>query len=123
VSLLALPLTAVLTLHLSPGGMGLLTAAGYAPHLLFSLLAGGWIDRSSRRRLIMITADVGRAVVVASVPLAVALGVLSPAHLYLVGAVRPVRHLAAGAAHPARGAARRQRAPQHQPGRRAGRWA
>jgi MFS family permease len=84
VSLLALPLTAVLTLHLSPGGMGLLTAAGYAPHLLFSLLAGGWIDRSSRRRLIMITADVGRAVVVGSVPLAVALGVLSPAHLYLV---------------------------------------
>jgi MFS family permease len=84
VSLLALPLTAVLTLHLSPGGMGLLTAAGYAPHLLFSLLAGGWIDRSSRRRLIMITADVGRALVVASVPLAVALGVLSPAHLYLV---------------------------------------
>ncbi|HEX6673828.1 MAG TPA: MFS transporter, partial [Actinomycetes bacterium] len=61
VSLLALPLTAVLTLHLTAAGMGLLTFAGYAPHLLLSLLAGGWIDRSSRRRLIMITADVGRA--------------------------------------------------------------
>jgi hypothetical protein len=31
VSLLALPLTAMLTLHLTAAGMGLLTAAGYAP--------------------------------------------------------------------------------------------
>lgn len=78
VSLLALPLTAVLTLHLTPGEMGLLTAAGYAPHLLLSLLAGSWIDRSSRRRLVMIGADVGRALVLASIPLAVKLGAPSP---------------------------------------------
>jgi len=83
ISLLALPLTAVLTLHLDAGEMGLLTAAGYAPHLLFSLLAGGWIDRSSRRRLIMIGADLARALVLASIPLAVELGALTSAHLYL----------------------------------------
>ena len=83
VSLLALPLTAVLTLHLDAAGMGLLTAAGYAPHLLLSLLAGGWIDRSSRRRVIMIAADVGRALVLASIPLAARLGALTPGQLYL----------------------------------------
>ena len=83
VSLLALPLTAVLTLDLTAGEMGLLTAAGYAPHLLLSLLAGSWIDRSSRRRLIMVGADVGRALVLASIPIAVKLGVLTSAHLYL----------------------------------------
>jgi MFS family permease len=83
VSLLALPLTAVLTLHLTAGEMGLLTAAGYAPHLVLSLLAGGLIDRSSRRRLIMVAADLGRALLLASIPLAVKLGALTPRHLYL----------------------------------------
>jgi hypothetical protein len=83
VSLLALPLTAVLTLHLNAAEMGLLTAAGYAPHLLLSLLAGSVIDRSSRRRQIMIGADLARALVLASIPLAVELGVLTSAHLYL----------------------------------------
>src|ERR671937_1408279 len=74
VSLLALPLAAVLTLDASPGEMGLLTALGWLPHLLFSLFAGVWIDRQGRRRRIMIAADVGRAAILASVPVAAGLG-------------------------------------------------
>ena len=48
VTLLALPLVAVLTLDASAAQMGLLTAAELMPHLLFSLFAGVWIERRSR---------------------------------------------------------------------------
>ena len=84
VSLLALPLAAVLTLDASPGEMGLLTALGWLPHLLFSLFAGVWIDRQGRRRRIMIAADVGRAAILASVPVAAGLGGLAIGQLYAV---------------------------------------
>src|SRR5688572_10932392 len=40
ITLIALPLTAVLFLDASPVQMGLLRSAGLAPHLLFGLLAG-----------------------------------------------------------------------------------
>jgi len=45
VSLLAIPLTAVLVLRASPIQMGMLTAAEMLPSLLFGLLAGVWVDR------------------------------------------------------------------------------
>jgi MFS family permease len=84
VTLLALPLAAVLTLDASPFQMGLLATLGWLPHLLFSLNAGLWIDRRGRRRQTMIAADLGRALVLASVPLAYALDVLTMAQLYVV---------------------------------------
>jgi MFS family permease len=84
ISLLALPLLAVLVLRASPAEMGYLTAAGLAPHLVFSLLAGVWVDRRRRRRYVMIGADIGRAVLVASIPVAYALGMLDMPHLYVV---------------------------------------
>ena len=65
--------------------MGFLTAAGLLPHLLFSLVAGVWLDRVRRRRRLMIAADLGRAVLIATIPAAYALGVLSIAQLYVVG--------------------------------------
>jgi MFS family permease len=77
VTLLALPLVAVLTLDASAAEMGLLTAAQLAPHLLFSLFAGVWVERSQRRRRLMIVADVGRALLLASVPLAAAFDLLT----------------------------------------------
>jgi MFS family permease len=77
VTLLALPLVAVLTLDASAAEMGLLGAAGLAPHLFFSLFAGVWIERSQRRRRLMIVADVGRALLLASVPLAAAFDLLT----------------------------------------------
>ena len=48
--MIAIPLVGVLGLHAGPGGMGLLTAAGWAPNLLLSLHAGAWVDRSGRYR-------------------------------------------------------------------------
>jgi predicted MFS family arabinose efflux permease len=85
ITYLALPLVAVLTLDASAAQMGLLVAAELVPNLLFSLFAGVWIERSQRRRHLMIVADVARAVLLASVPLAAAFGVLSFPQLYAVG--------------------------------------
>jgi MFS family permease len=84
---LALPLAAVLTLSAGPLAMGVLTAAGTAPYLVVALPAGVWIDRLRRRRRLMILADLGRAALLASVPLAYALGVLGIAQLFAVALV------------------------------------
>jgi MFS family permease len=78
---LALPLTAALTLTATPAQMGILGAAQYAPALLLGLFAGVWIDRV-RRRPILILADVGRAFLLASIPVAILLGAHSMNYLY-----------------------------------------
>jgi len=83
VALIALPLTAVLVLDASAAEMGLLTAAGLFPYLLFSLHAGAWVDRRGERRQKMIAADVGRALIVASVPIVYALDVLTIEQLFV----------------------------------------
>jgi MFS family permease len=85
VTLLALPLVAVLLLDVSAAQMGYLSAAVLLPNLLVPLHAGAWVDRHGRRRRLMITADLGRAALLATVPLAWALGALSLAQLYAVG--------------------------------------
>ena len=84
ISLLAIPLVAVLALDASAAQMGYLTAAGWLPYLLISLHAGAWVDRRGRRRVTMIGADVVRATVLVSVPIAYAADVLTVPHLYLV---------------------------------------
>jgi predicted MFS family arabinose efflux permease len=84
VSLLAIPLLAALELHAGAAQMGLLTAAALAPNLLFSIHLGAWVDRRPRRRQLLIGADVGRAVLLLTIPFAWLLGVLSLAQLYLV---------------------------------------
>ena len=86
ITLLALPLTAVITLHATPADMGFLGAAGTAPAALVSLVAGVWVDRLPRRP-ILIVSDIGRAVALATVPIAFVLGVLSMTQLYLVAFV------------------------------------
>jgi MFS family permease len=82
ISLLALPLVAVLVLDADAADMGYLGAAALAPHLLLSLPAGVWLDRVARRRRVMIAADLLRAVLLASVPFAYALDLLTLAQLY-----------------------------------------
>ena len=82
---LGLPLVAVLTLGADASQMGLLTAVGLLPHLLFSLPAGVWLDRIRSRRRLMIGADLGRAALIGSVPVAYATGSLSMSQLYVVG--------------------------------------
>ncbi len=81
VSGVALPLAAVLALHAGAAQMGYLTALEWLPSLLFGLPAGAWVDRRGRRRQTMIAADLGRAVLFASVPVAYALHALTLAQL------------------------------------------
>src|SRR6202795_4406683 len=83
VTVLAVPLIAALTLDATPWQMGLLTASGSAPILLVGLFAGVWVDRS-RRRPMMIAADLGRAVFLLIIPLAAMAGVLRMEILYVV---------------------------------------
>ena len=82
----ALQFTAILVLQATPVQLGLLTAATTAPVLLIGLLAGVWVDRL-RRRPILIVADVGRALLLGSIPLAALLGTLRIEQLYIVAAL------------------------------------
>jgi MFS family permease len=84
ISLVALPLLAVLELHASAVQVGILGAAALAPNLLFSVHLGVWADRRPSRRRLMIVADLGRAALFATIPLAALLGALSLAQLYVV---------------------------------------
>jgi MFS family permease len=84
IALIALPLAAVLVLDAGPGQMGVLGAAALLPHLFFSLPAGVWLDQVARRRRMMMAADLGRAALVATVPLAYAFDALSFVQLYAV---------------------------------------
>jgi MFS family permease len=84
ISILALPLAAVLVLDASAAEMGLLAAAGWMPHLLFSLVAGLVVDSAERRARIVIAADVARAAALLTVPAAYWLDALTMAHLLVV---------------------------------------
>jgi len=84
ISLLALPLLAVIATQAGPAQMGALTAAGLIPSLLFSLLAGAWVDRRPDKRRIMIAADLGRAFLLLLIPLLYLVGLLSMTELYVV---------------------------------------
>jgi MFS family permease len=84
ITLLAIPVVAALVLNASPADMGLLTAAGLLPHLLFSLPAGVWLDRIQNRRRLMIVVDIGRALLILTIPLAYVAGILGIEQLFLV---------------------------------------
>ena len=84
VSLVALPLTGVLVMHAGPAQMGYLMAAWLAPSLVFSLSAGAMVDRYGHRRQVMIAADLGRAALMASIPIGYAFGALTLSQLYAV---------------------------------------
>src|SRR5829696_197390 len=79
----AIDLTAVLTLGASPAQMGLLGGVRTAPVIVLGLVAGAWADRV-RRRPLMIWADLGRAALLALIPLAAALGWLRLELLFVV---------------------------------------
>jgi MFS family permease len=84
ITLIALPLVGVLELHASAAQMGFLAAAGLAPNLLFPLHAGAWIDRRGGRRATMIATALGRAALLATIPVAYWLGALTLTQLYVV---------------------------------------
>lgn len=80
VTLLALPLTAILVLGATPVEMGILGAVEFVPFLFLTLPAGVWIDRT-RRRPILLGANAVRSVLIGSVPVAAALDWLTYPYL------------------------------------------
>lgn len=79
----AIPLAAAFALNATPGQMAALVFAGQLPDLLFGLIAGVWVDRV-RRRPILIGTDLGRAVLLAVIPIAAVFDVLSMPLLWFV---------------------------------------
>src|SRR3954469_14861858 len=80
---LALPFIAVTTLHASAPTVGLLTAAVWAPNIL-SLFIGSWVDHQLRKRRLLVLADLMRALVLLSLPVAHWFGVVTMGQLIAV---------------------------------------
>jgi MFS family permease len=80
VSGVAVPLLAVLTLDATPFGVGLATASSTLAFAVIGLPAGAWVDRR-RRRPVLVASDAVRAGLLATVPLAAVLDVLTIARL------------------------------------------
>ena len=89
VTMLALPLIAITVLHATTFEVGALTAVEMAPFILVGLFAGVWVDRI-RRRPILVAADAGRAIALATIPIAALAGHLTLAQLYAVSLVTGV---------------------------------
>lgn len=83
VTILALPITAAVTLGATSLQMGMLSALGSLPALLFGLFAGVWVDHH-KRRMVLIGADIGRAIALSLIPLSVLAGMLRVEVLYVV---------------------------------------
>ncbi|WP_163542760.1 MFS transporter [Occultella kanbiaonis] len=81
---LALPVLAVGALQATEWQMGVLSAANMAAFLLIGLPAGAWVDRM-RKRSVLITADLFRAVILAGVVVAALAGAASMPLLYVAG--------------------------------------
>ncbi len=82
VTLFALPLL-VYKLTGSALSLGITTAATFLPYLLFGLILGAWTDRVDRKRM-MIGTDIGRALIIASIPMLFAFGFLTIWWIYIV---------------------------------------
>lgn len=77
----ALSLVTVVTLHAEPFTVGLVNAAYWLPWLMIGLLAGAWVDRLGRHRLVMMAGDAVSFLAFVSVPIAAWFGVLTVAHV------------------------------------------
>src|SRR4029434_10415472 len=82
---IALPLTALLALNSSPLEQGFLQAVQAGPVLVTGVFAGVCVDRLRGRR-VMIAADLARAALLVSIPVAAFAGALTMAQLYIVAA-------------------------------------
>lgn len=89
ITLIALPLVAVTVLHASTLEVALLEAAGSAAFLFVALQAGAVVDRR-RKRPVLVAADLARALVLVSIPVAQFFDVLTLAQLYAVSLVTSV---------------------------------
>ena len=96
----AVPLVALLVLGAGPLEMALLVVAGSLAVLLVGFFAGAWVDRL-RRRPLLIGTDAVRAVLLFSIPIAYATGVLRMEQLYVVTFVEGCLGALFDAAYPA----------------------
>ena len=79
----ALPLAAIYELKAGPLELSARRSVEFVAWLGVGLVAGAWVDRL-RRRPVMIVADLGRAVLLASIPVAYLYGALTLAQLLVV---------------------------------------
>jgi MFS family permease len=100
VTLLALPLTAIVVLKASPLAVGLLTTAGFLPYVLVGLPSGVLVDRV-RPLPLLIGGDIGRALLLGSIPVAALAGWVSLPQLYLVAFAAGSLSVVFGVAHQA----------------------
>jgi len=80
---LALPLAAILVLDASAFEVAALGTVQFLPFILFTLPAGVWVDRLPRRPILII-GDLGRAVLLATIPIAYVADALTLVHLFVV---------------------------------------
>ncbi|HEY0167662.1 MAG TPA: MFS transporter [Jatrophihabitans sp.] len=83
ITFVALPLVAVIVINASPAEVGVLWMLRFVAFLTVGLPAGALLDRT-KKRWVMVTSDLGRAVVLGSIPLAWAMDVLTIQQLYIV---------------------------------------
>jgi MFS family permease len=79
----ALPFAAIIVLDAGAGEIAAIRSAELIAGLIVGLVAGAWVDRL-RRRPIMIWADLGRAVLLGSIPVTAVLGLLGMPQLLIV---------------------------------------
>ena len=80
---IALPFVAITILGANAFEMGILGVVRFLPWIFFTLPAGVWVDRM-RRRPILMGADIARAVLLSSIPIAYLAGWLSIWQIYVV---------------------------------------
>jgi MFS family permease len=81
---IALPFVAITLLQAGPLEVAILNLADFLPFLLIGLLVGALVDRLPRRT-VLIGGDLGRAILILTIPLAYLAGVLSLLQLIAVG--------------------------------------
>jgi MFS family permease len=86
---IALPLVAILTLGAGPIEVAILRSIDLVAALFVGLAAGAWVDRL-RRRPVLIWADLGRAVLLGSIPISFVLGTLELWQLIAVAGLAAV---------------------------------
>lgn len=83
IGIAAMSFTAILFLHATPIQMGILSAMSLVPAFIMSLLAGAWVDRLQRKPILIIT-DIGRSLLLMTIPLAAYFNILRIEQLYIV---------------------------------------
>jgi MFS family permease len=89
VTRIALPFVAILVLHAGPFDVAILRSLELVAALLVGFVAGAWVDRL-RRRPILVWADLGRAALLGTIPLAALGGWLTLGQVFAVAALAAV---------------------------------